>query len=221
MPVAVATMAMAMARVIGRLGRDVVSGLGAAVAPEKLFELGDPNAFTGFTGHVQAILVDDHFRVLEPLAPCGLGDVIEHFLAELTFEGWLLQAFRLLTQLDALNGSRHCLAMLLRGGRPSTWNGILWVRLLDAEAKRHPTAIKTTADLGHLSTACGEHDAHHSRDRSRLLTGSLGEHVPIEQADAERRNTQQHEPSRMLGGRFHWHGLGHGPAGRKREHLTC
>src|SRR4051794_9070329 len=97
---------MAVTAVIVRR-RDEFSRLGAAITPEKLLELGHPNALAAFTGDVQAVLVDQHLRVLQPLPPGGLGHGVEDLLPELAFERRLLQTFGLLTKLDALNGSRH------------------------------------------------------------------------------------------------------------------
>src|SRR5687767_10319237 len=97
---------MAMTAVIV-LRSHVVSGLRGALTPEELLQLGHPDALPLLARDVQAVLVDQHLRVFEPLPPGGLGDGVEDLLSELTLERGLLQTFGLLTQLDALNGSRH------------------------------------------------------------------------------------------------------------------
>jgi len=105
--VTVTTWTVVMIMIVVVLGGDVVRRLGAAFAPEELLELGHPNALTLFTRHVETVFIDQHLRVLEPLAPGRLGYGIEDLLAELALERRLLETLGDLTQLDALNGSRH------------------------------------------------------------------------------------------------------------------
>src|SRR5450631_1155440 len=105
MPVATRSMSMSTMAIV--LRRDEIRGLAGAFTPEEFLELGHPDTLPLLARYVQAVLVDEHLGVLEPLAPRGLGDGVEHLLAELAFERGFLEAFRLLAELDALNGSRH------------------------------------------------------------------------------------------------------------------
>jgi len=160
--VAVATVAVATVLVFWSY---VVGRLGAAISPKELLELGHPNALTVFAGDVQTILVDQHLRMLEPLPPGGLGHGVEDFLPELTFEWRLIEAFGHLTELDALNGSRHGPTILPRARRPSTRKRALRVGLLDRERERHAPAIETAANLALPASAGREHETDHRRHR--------------------------------------------------------
>ena len=134
-------------------GRYEVRRLATTLAPEKLLELGHPNSLALFAGHVQAVLIDEHFGMLEPLAPSSFRHGVEDLLAELALEWRLLETFGFFTQLDALNGSRHARTILSCSARSSTGISLLQVRLLHGEPDRHTFAKNATTDLGHLPAA--------------------------------------------------------------------
>jgi hypothetical protein len=85
--------AMIMIMIMGAMvvfWSDEVGGLSAAFTPKKLLEFGHPDALALFTRDVEPVLIDQHFRVFEPLTPSGLRDGVEDLLAEFTLEGRFL-----------------------------------------------------------------------------------------------------------------------------------
>src|SRR5690606_21997221 len=78
-----------------------------ALAEEVALELGHPDLLPVRRHQVEAVLVDEDLRVLEPKAPRLLGDVFENTLPELALKRGLLEAFKITHELDAPDLPRH------------------------------------------------------------------------------------------------------------------
>src|ERR1700741_1538238 len=100
------------------LGRYVARGdVGARTEEMPLGLLHEVLARAG-VGEVQAVLVDQHGLLLEPLRPSLPGDVLPDTLAELARIGRELHALGLAAELDALHHPSHRL-IICASKRPS------------------------------------------------------------------------------------------------------
>src|SRR5882724_11669070 len=77
------------------------------LAEEIFFELVHPELLPRGGQEIDAVLVDDHLRVLEPEPPSLLRHVVEDALAQGALQRRLLEAFHFFPELHALNSSSH------------------------------------------------------------------------------------------------------------------
>lgn len=96
-----------VARLVGRALLLELRRLRAALSEEVILELSHPDALTRLADQVEPVLVDEHLRMLQPLLPSRLGNLIKDLLTQLTANGRPVEALKLLAEFYALNGSCH------------------------------------------------------------------------------------------------------------------
>src|SRR5690242_18822528 len=87
--------------------RDVAGGLVRAAAEEVVLHLALQVFACALVGQVQAVLVDQHRLLLEPLLPGFLADAFVDALAQLAGIGREVEALGFAAELDALDGACH------------------------------------------------------------------------------------------------------------------
>src|SRR5262249_53568382 len=87
--------------------RHVVRRALAALPEEELLRLLHQQLLTLRRRQIEAVLLDDHLRELDPLPPRILGDAVEDPLPELVLERLVEHGGELLPQLRALDHPRH------------------------------------------------------------------------------------------------------------------
>ncbi len=96
------------------MGGHIARRLVAAGAKEVILHLFfQVLAMLGIHG-TEVLLVDEHGLQTKPLLPGFLGDLLEYALTQLAGIGGEVEPFGVLVELDAVDGSRHCLSLRIR-----------------------------------------------------------------------------------------------------------
>src|SRR3954447_12540165 len=105
------------ASLMGSVSRGHVAGrLVRARAEEMVFHLALEVLAGALVGQVQAVLVDQHRLLLEPLLPGFLADAVVEALAEFAGVGRKVETLGLATELDAVDRAWHSRAPVGMGG---------------------------------------------------------------------------------------------------------